>query len=124
MRLLKTTIAIRLVCIGCALICLPGAVAYGSTSLVGRARDTLRADTHRPCAGGISGETSAQVRTLLHSGARRPAGFVVSEIDRDSSIGGQTSSVDEVSRQQREMAQLRNPLRHRVRDPHGDDPPA
>jgi len=122
MQLLLSKTVIRLLCIGCVLVCLPGAVVHGATTFAGRDRDVLRAGPRRPCAGGISGETSAQVRSLLHGGARRPAGAIARRMRKANALL-RTASGSHLCRQRREVTQLHHPLRHRVRDLHGDDPP-
>jgi hypothetical protein len=123
MQLLLSKREIRLLCIGCVLVCLPGAVVNGATTFAGRNRDVLRAGSRRPCAGGISGETSAQVRTLLSGGARRPAGAIARQVRKANALR-RTSSPRHLACQRREVTQLHHPLRHRVCDLRGDDPPA
>jgi hypothetical protein len=110
--------AIRILCVVCVLICLPGAMAH-AMSFSGRHHDALRGDGQRQCLGGLSRHTSAHARTLLHGGAWAPAGSV----DVGSAAGG-TGRSTEWSRQRREIAQVRHPLRHGLRDRHPDDPPA
>ena len=122
MQLLLSKIEIRLLCIGCVLVCLPGAVINGATTFAGRNHNVLRAGSRRPCAGGISGETSAQVRTLLNGGARQPAGAIARQLRKANALR-RTSSPSHLQRHRREVTQLHHPLRHRVRDLHGDDPP-